>query len=69
VLDGEMQFEAETNIIGGAGFVTLEVIYDVNPQVEACIDQYAFWRITCLSNVMGMSIEGFIVKNAGSRVQ
>jgi len=66
VLAGDMIFEAERNE-SNTGFVTLEATYEDAPLIEDIIDQYAYWRIACLANAMGMTIEGHITKNAGSK--
>jgi len=58
---GEMHMETKENVKGESTFVTLEVMCENNPQIKACVDQYALQRITRLAKVIGMKIEKFSI--------
>jgi len=59
VLAGKMQLEAMPNTKADSVSVTLHVVYEGDPKVDECIDQYALLRITWLANTLGMNFEEF----------
>jgi len=63
VIAGKMQLEAMPNTKADSVSVTLHVVYERDPKVDECIDQYALLRITWLANTLGMNFEEFEKKS------
>lgn len=59
-----MELETLTCSQGSAVSVTLDVITHGDPNVDACIEQYALLRITWLADATGMSLEGPVERSA-----
>ena len=63
VIAGKMQLEAMPNTKVDSVSVTLHVVYEGDPKVDECIDQYALLRITWLANTLGMNFDEFEKKS------